>query len=661
MGKQKKRRHPRVLVLVRIAIIFFLARLLSITIALLAGENYMMEQAALTDLEVARAAYNTALRVVKPYEDFNNLTEDEAAHIRKAFLRYCENFNFKYFYLVDVDPDKKIKYYYVCAASDVNDDKILQNTRPYGSMRQGPIIDCEANVKKGKKAEDHAFVDNKYGSVCTYSFPVYAADGKTVRAIIGIDADISTTNKLMKNQLRTVLVMVGVSFFLAIILSLVLTEYTVIIPLNNLSMRMSNFLKDKDNTARKDHFFSDEITDIEQSFDEMAADIRAYVSDLEKLSLEKAQTKAELDVAKRIQCGIMPLQKSLQGGGFQITGYEKPAKEVGGDFYDIFRIDEKRICFIVGDISGKGVSAAMFMVMVKTALKESLKNSDSIAKTLNTVNNEVCMSNTENMFATVFAAILDTETGILKYANAGHDRPLILTKEPYYLNPQSGMALGLFEDPGICDEEISLKNGEGILIYTDGVTESIDDKMNQYGTERLKEVAARSYLDNENKYDAEALALAVGASVKEHAAGREQFDDITCVVAIHTGSSDEAMVLSPDLESFKRVKQSMLSALGDRENIKDMILACEEIFANIVNYSGAKNVSFISNRTEKSYRVEFIDDGIPFDPCTASVKEKDFLDLDTGGMGIKLARLYTQEMHYIRSDDRNHLTLVFEI
>ena len=449
-----------------------------------------------------------------------------------------------------------------------------------------------------------------------------------------------------------------VIFFIIVMIFL---RRSVILPVAYLSERMKGFVKDRDSKKAElpFRFFDDEITDIEESFDKMAGDITGYLQDIESYAAERAANNAQLDVAKRIQGGIVPLEFSLSGNGYEVYGCEHPARDVGGDFYDIFRLDDDHICVVVGDISGKGVSAALFMVMVKTAIRERIKSGSSLAEALNHVNHEIVLSNPENMFATVFAMILNTLTGVLTYANAGHNPPVRINGFPGFLDMQRGMALGIFDDAGIVDEEILLNDGEGILIYTDGITEAVDKNKVQYGEETLLSKINEIYGGKAGSGLSRVLVNNIVGSVKDHAEGLEQFDDITCTALIF--NKNERRDLSPDIESFALVKQTMLDSLGDNDNTRMMILACEEIFANIVNYSGAENVRFSCERRGDVYLVTFSDNGIEFDPVKATVKNKEFEELDTGGMGIMLARNNSKEMIYNRVDGRNMLTLMFEI
>lgn len=260
---------------------------------------------------------------------------------------------------------------------------------------------------------------------------------------------------------------------------------------------------------------------------------------MKRIAVEAAESErmaTELETARNIQCGIVPLEYELKGEGFEAFGCGHPARMVGGDFYDIFQLDSDNTCVIVGDISGKGISAALFMIMVKSTIREKLRTGASLTEALNAVNKEICKSNPENMFATVFAASLNTVTGNVKYANAGHNPPVILSDKPYFLNVDSGIVLGLFEDMQLKEAEMKFNPGEGIFIYTDGVTEAFNKDDEEYGGDRLLSSIATSYTHNTNTYNVRSLIADVVSSVETFSSGLDQFDDITCTAIIYRGT-----------------------------------------------------------------------------------------------------------------------------
>ena len=235
-----------------------------------------------------------------------------------------------------------------------------------------------------------------------------------------------------------------------------------------------------------------------------------------------------------------------------------------------------------------------------------------------------------------------------------------LEEVPSYLKVRSGIALGLFEDSNITEDRLVLCGGDGILLYTDGITEAINKDRKQYGKDRLRESAAREYSENPGFCDVRALVGDTLAAVSAYSAGTEQFDDITCLAITCRESEGEKCILSPELKSFADVKNALLSSLGESDYTKSVILACEEIFVNIVSYSGADQVIFRMRRSPNTCLVTFDDNGAAFDPVSAERSDVDFEALDQGGMGIFFARRIAKDMIYSRIGDRNVLTMVFD-
>lgn len=653
----------KVSILTRIALLFMAALIAASAIIFSVSQDYILEKAAKQAETVAKAAATAAMTAIGSGENIRALYDDEAFRekIHKSFRFICRRTGLRYLYLYTTDEDG-YKHYIVCAANGDEDDARMQDEYGFGSVRMVPFFQAEMDVLDQKKDEAFELVDNDYGFVCMNILPLRGKDGSII-ALIGADYYIDNIRNLAKENLNNMLQIGFLVIIVAFVIALVLIQRSVIRPILALSKRMRRFISDgRENVDAEERktIYEDEMTDIENAFDQMTKDINHYVSDIEALTRERLYNQTQLDVASKIQSGIVPGEYLLSGDRFDVYGCMYAAREVGGDFYDIFRLDDGRISVVIGDISDKGITAALFMSIVKTTIREKLKAGLDPADALNRVNRELCESNPENMFATVFALILDPEIGIVSYANAGHEKPLMLGKEPSYLNVISGIALGLFEDSDIVEEKLVLRNGDGILLYTDGITEAIDGDRRQYGKERLRETVSREYREDTHSYDARALVVNVVASVREYTRGLEQFDDITCLALIYRDPECVQIPLTPDIASFDILKDYMLSSLGESAHTKKIILACEEIFSNIVSYSKADQVSFSGRRCQDAWLITFEDNGIPFDPVKVREECREFEELDQGGMGIMFARRNSRSMVYSRIDDRNVLMMVFD-
>lgn len=658
MGGKKK---PRISLLARTALFFLLTLFLSLLVGLLFARKYVFEDAISRSYAISAGATTAAMTSLGSADGFYELFSDEEYResIHKTFNFICEKTETDVLYLYTVDENKK-RHYIVTAAKDDDIDEIMQDTISFDMIDEEELYPAEVRVLEGRSDGEHEFYHTDSGYMCMFVRPV-SSQGKII-AFVGASYDMDDILEESKRNLYFIAGLVILVFSIALISSLILMRKSIFVPVRSLSDRMRSFTQDIDShVPKRKTIFLDEITDMESSFYEMTENMREYVGEIKTLTSDKVQVETQLDVARRIQSGLIPMEHFVLGDGCEIYGIEKPARAVGGDFYDIFRLDSDRICVVVGDISGKGVSAAMFMVMVKTGIRENIKGGRSLAETFSSLNREICFSNPETMFATVAAIILDTKTGVIKYLNGGHELPLLLSKDTEYLELDAGCALGLFDDANAGEKEIRLSDGEGLLIFTDGVTEANDAEKNQFGKDRLRERVRDYYSGYGNRYESEGLIKDLMSGVSGFCKDAEQFDDITCVALIYRDNEKERRRLTMDLASSLPVlRDTIFGSIDDEERAKTIILVCEEIFTNIVNYSGAKNVSFYFERTEKLCAVTFFDDGVPFDPVTVNLRDKAFEELDTGGMGIRLARMNTKEMVYNRIDNTNQLVLRFE-
>ena len=650
-------------ILVQVSIFFLFAGFIAFASIFHYSYQNMLNRAVEQADEVARAVANSVLVAIDSREDLEWLYED-AEHREKmhqAFRSLCRKTDIRYLYLYTVGEDQ-YRHYIICAANSDEDDNRMQKEYGFGSVRKLPLFQAEINVLSGTADEDSELIDNDYGYVCMHTVPLRDQDG-TIMALLGADYNMANIQNMARINLFNSGILGMMAYSITFFIALFLIWWSVLRPIRKLSEQMRIFAKDRKEIAvnkNRKTFCDNEITEIENSFNTMTADIRRYVHDNEILTRKEAYTNAELDVARNIQKGIVPGNYSVSKDHFEFFAFSEAAREVGGDFYDTFTLEDGQECVVIGDISGKGISAALFMAMVKTSIRENLLSGRGLAETMNRVNVELWRSNPEKMFATVFAMILDTESGVLTYANAGHEQPLILGRDPCFPEVGSGMPLGLFEKAGITEEKLVLRDGDGILLYTDGITEAINADQEQFGKDRLRETALHKYREDIHSYEPKTLADAVVSSVLAFTGEAEQFDDITFLAAVYKNSEAGSETLTPGFESFATVKETIFQDLGDSDQTKEIILACEEIFTNIVNYSGTDQIIFSGRRAGDIYLVSFSDNGAAFNPVEARPAEKPFEELAFGGMGIIIAREKTRDMVYSRIDGRNVLLMEFD-
>ena len=281
---------------------------------------------------------------------------------------------------------------------------------------------------------------------------------------------------------------------------------------------------------------NDEIGDLAKSFNGMAASLKEYIENLTAVTAEKERIGAELDVATHIQKSMLPciFPAFPDRKEFDVYATMNPAKEVGGDFYDFFMVDDTHLAVVMADVSGKGVPAALFMVIGKTLIKDHTEPGISLGDVFSDVNNMLCDSNSEGLFITAFEGVLDLVTGEFRYVNAGHEPPYICKQGEGYeaYRIKAGFVLAGMEDLRYREGSLQLSPGEKIFLYTDGVTEATDAENQLYGSERLHRV-----LNDHLDANPEALLAAVKADVDHFVGDAPQFDDITMLCMEYRGQT----------------------------------------------------------------------------------------------------------------------------
>ena len=268
-----------------------------------------------------------------------------------------------------------------------------------------------------------------------------------------------------------------------------------------------------------------DLDDLQLTIDKAVAEIE-FVKQTQKEHGQLVDIKSDLALAAEIQMAILPKIDSAKGidPGVDLYAFMKPAKDVGGDFYDFFRIDDTHIGFCIADVSGKGVPAAIFMAVSHTLLRMAGKKSLDAVEVITESNSILAGESFNSMFVTLFYGILDTKTGEIQYVNAGHNPPYILKANGSVevLPNSTNICLGVIEDYRYKGETLKLEKGDCIVTFTDGVTEACSPSEELYGEARLEEL-----LKTHGGDDSKTIVNAISDAVHQHAAGAEQSDDIT--------------------------------------------------------------------------------------------------------------------------------------
>jgi len=279
---------------------------------------------------------------------------------------------------------------------------------------------------------------------------------------------------------------------------------------------------------------TDEVCELSQSFQDMRNALKDYIANLTETTKAKERMESELKIAKNIQMSFLPKRfpPFPDISHFDLHAALAPAREVGGDLYDFFLLDETHLFFSVGDVSGKGVPAALFMAVTKTLIKGNAESDTDPADILTKVNAELCVDNEQLLFVTMFCAILDFTTGELVFSNAGHNPPVLLRADgaTEFLALPRGVFLGVMDEAVYRTGRITLAPGDALLVYTDGVTEAMNEAEQLYSSARLLDLLRAA-----NRTDATGLTNTVMESVLAYEGDAPQADDITVLGLVYKG------------------------------------------------------------------------------------------------------------------------------
>jgi len=437
-----------------------------------------------------------------------------------------------------VIPDEDSVCFFIDAmVEEMGDDPA--NQLPYGSdilYVDAANPDDPADMEKyitiweryaeNKGIDEPLVTDNDYGYNYTGVSVILDENGKAIAEIQYI-LDMSEVRAYLNSFLLNMLLISFAIIGVTIIAYIFFVRKMVTKPISGLTAFTQEITETGSFTNRHiDIKTGDEIESLSESFNFMLAELENYIANLSKVTAEKERIGAELDIAKHIQASMLPCIFPAFPDRKEIDIYATmdPAKEVGGDFYDFFMVDKRHLAIVMADVSGKGVPAALFMVIGKTLIKDHTTPDRDLGKVFTAVNNLLCEANSEGLFITAFEGVLDLVTGEFRFVNAGHEMPFICKAggnfEPYKIRP--GFVLAGMEDMKYRAGSMQLDVGDKIFQYTDGVTEATNLGNELYGMERLGVVLNKFKTASPHE-----ILPAVKQDIDAFVGEADQFDDIT--------------------------------------------------------------------------------------------------------------------------------------
>lgn len=443
----------------------------------------------------------------------------------------------------------------------------------------------------------------------------------------------------------------------------------------------------------------DEFGALAALFNKMTQDLKLHIAHVNAVTAEKEHYATELAIAREIQTSMLPcvFPPFPERGEVDLRAFMLPAKEVGGDFYDFFFIEENKLAVVIADVSDKGVPAALFMVITKTLIRDNALPGVNAEEILRRVNARLNENNATGMFVTAALGILDLENGEFTYANAGHNPLYIMRgREGFALLPMpKGLMLGIMPDIAYASQNVRLEPGDALFLYTDGVTEAENNAHEFYTDKRLLE-NLNAHVGLVARNGIAAFLDSVKQDLDSFSAGAEPHDDTTMLALVYYGSGKNivspppvspaghgeaaATGTRPAIIEEERSFPARVDALHDvlafveteldeagcpESNRMRVALAVEEMFVNIASYayegSGLVIVRLNVKAALKHAVIVLADTGRPFNPLER--EEPDISlppeDRGVGGMGIFLAKKNTSSLEYRRENDRNELIMTF--
>ena len=562
---------------------------------------------------------------------------------------------------------------------------------------------------------------NVTGAHFTSMVPLKDSSGETV-GIMCVHQQISKIHELTEKYLRTVgsfSIVLGLLASLIIMMSL---YHSMIRPLQKITdetRRFSARLDLPETTLQEAVNIQNEIGILAMYVDQMERKTVDSINRMIRISAEKERMGAELNIANSIQSGILPHVFPPFPDCPEIDLYASmdPAREVGGDFYDFFFVDPTHLAMVVADVSGKGVPAALFMMVSKSLIKARTMEGGSPSQILESINNQLCDGNGTEMFTTAWLGILDLETGTLTTASAGHEYPAMTDEHGqfYLVIDHHGFVLGGMEGMKYTDETFTLPEGGKCFVYTDGLAEAMNSRKEMFGTDRLIDT-----LNKAPEGSARELLTYVRGVVDEFVQEEPQFDDLTMMCMYYKGknrntfrdlpqeetgrgeeraegtgkalpdrvpSDNRKWIRSAENREEKLIMRFVREKIPARRDLMDYAqelltsvsgnwkatskelmqaeIALEELFVNIASYAypdgeGELEMEIGVSEDGKEIRMVLKDQGIPFNPLKRTREEavNNLKKMLPGGLGIYLVQQYADELDYRYENEQNIITFV---
>ena len=587
----------------------------------------------------------------------------------------CTTQDVNVIYIIAVNPD------YKSFVSVINCPNAASGYTPWDI---GTVVDTET-------IEDNAFYDlykdiyenglargtvmrtrNLNGVVPHVTSVIPIKDGENVAALLCVQRTMGELVGGRARYMRLVALTTIVIMILGTIIATLYIRRQFIKPVKDISKEATRFAAENsapENPISTDKIKITELSELVSAVNGMERDTLKYIANLSSAISEKQRMGTELNIARRIQEGLVPsiFPAFPDRKEFDLFASMTPAKEVGGDFYNFFFTEEDKLAFVIADVSGKGVPAALFMMATMILVKERAELGGTPAEILYFLNDRICANNKAEMFVTMWLGVIDLKTGRITAANAGHDDPAVYRKDGRFeiVKNKHNLVVGAMEGVPYRNFEIQLNKGDKIFLYTDGVPEATDINQKMFTINGMINA-----LNKTADGSPEEVLSVVKTDVENFVGDAPQFDDLTMLCLEYKGYNEED---GEKKIKLRAVDENLPKAIdfiteffeksgASQKTVMQMQLVAEEVFVNVAHYAyegGVGDVEITMKKEGEKAVVIFTDRGKPYDPLfapepdvTLSAEERQI-----GGLGVFMTKKMTDDISYRYEDGKNILTL----
>ncbi len=584
--------------------------------------------------------------------------DDAYLQIESTLQTMADNDDCDIIYVAVVDTSTKTRTYIYDVVSE--DSELYPYEIGYTDTAEESFLEEYQSIASGQESVKNTVYGESeiLGAYSTSIVPLKNENGDVI-AICGVVRTMDSLVEGRHSYLQQLMIWAVLIAIVSVAIGIYIFRRTIVHPIQTVVDETKRFSNTRDVHGKTLYEVIDaenEIGYLARSIDEMENSIVQSVDRLVEVTAKQNRVDAELEIAQKIQSNALP-NVDMGIENVEIDAIMDPAKEIGGDFYDCFIVDENHLALVIADVSGKGIPAALLMMVAKMLIKTMMLEYKDPSKVFEVVNEKLCENNESSMFVTAWLGLLDIQTGELVACNAGHEYPILKKDTFEVFKDKHSFVLGGMEGMVYPSYTLQLEKNDVLFLYTDGLPEAIDRKKEQFGLERVLHALNRGQ-DKSVKDIISNVILDVGNFVEDE----EQFDDTT-MLCIRFKGQKRSLTLEADVKNIDRINDFIDQEVGgnlDMKSLTQIHIATDEIVNNIASYAYDQSGDItIEIEIDKGVQITFIDHGKPYNPLQHEDPDVS-LDAESrhiGGLGIYLTKQLMDDVAYEFKDHKNYLTI----